>query len=549
MNLPKSKKSAIISPYKRGYNMEIIKGIERFIDDKKEQLAMSINLNYYQNIAISMIINFLNELSKLTGNNIDINKIEKEIRAYKLQIFNGKDYSGRCHWAGKVKVIDLNSEILKNDKKKAINVLIHENSHALSYLSIGSEPGYLASIEEGMAEIFTNLVLNFWNEKNTYYDESYFYNKEILSFLLANTSCPFDLVYSYYFVSKTAFNRKLIDELRFRNLNLIEIFGFFGPDYYVHDSDYVIEKIIKSTLSNMPIDYLYHKCSHDIFYFDNYYIQSYLADVNMNPNINISNIELLLIENHKKDLSGKFLCNRCLLSELSNRDPSNFYRIRPYIHDRYLSEFRVKEMNLQFSNIVTALRRGYLIPNILNYTWCYNCHAADYNKFLFLKALIKSDGIRNGFLCNECLEVTNNLKEELEFNITIMLVEESVKQFFKWNINNIEAPYDHYTHMILAKSKALLEELQIYDQCYNMVCQYLNKLNTEINYVSQFAPDFFSNIYALNNRADVLILSEYDPNISILTKYFKELSIQRFNGQVPRLPVASQKRLVFKKYS
>ena len=35
----------------------------------------------------------------------------------------------------------------------------------------------------------------------------------------------------------------------------------------------------------------------------------------------------------------------------------------------------------------------------------------------------------------------------------------------------------------------------------------------------------------------------YDPNISMLTKYFKELSIQRFNGQVPRLPVASQKCL------
>ena len=169
--------------------------------------------------------------------------------------------------------------------------------------------------------------------------------------------------------------------------------------------------------------------------------------------------------------------------------------------------------------------------------------------FLFLKALIKTDSIRNGFLCNECLEVATNLKEKLEFNLTIMLVEEAVKQFFKWNINNVGAPYDHYTHMILAKAKALLEELQNYNQCYNMVCQYLNKLNTEINYVSQFAPDFFSNIYALNNSVDVLILSMYDPNISMLTKYFKELSIQRFNGQVPRLPVASQKCLVFKKYS
>ena len=378
---------------------------------------------------------------------------------------------------------------------------------------------------------------------NAYYDESYFCNKEILSFLLANTSCPFDLVYSYYFVSKTVFNKKLIAELKFRNPNLIEVLGFFGRCPHVYDLNYGIEKIIKSTLSNMPIDYLYYKCSNDIFYFDNYYIQSYLADVNMNPNINISNIELLLIENQKKDLSGKFLCNQYLLSELYHREPTNFYRIRPYVHDHFLSDFRVKEMDLQFSNIVSALQQGYFIPDILNYTWCYNCHAADYNKFLFLKALIKSDGIRNGFLCNECLEVANNLKEKLEFNLTIMLVEESVKQFFKWNINNIGAPYDHYTHMILAKAKALLEELQNYNQCYNMVCQYLNKLNTEINYVSQFAPDFFSNIYALNNSVDVLILSMYDPNISMLTKYFKELSIQRFNGQVPRLPVASQKCL------
>ncbi len=524
--------------------MEIIKGIEKFIANKKEQILMSINLNSYQNIAISMVINFLNELSKITGNNIDTNIIEKKIRAYRLQIFDDKGYYGDC--CHDEKVIHLNNEILKNDKEQAINTLIHENSHVLSFLSyqdFGSEPGYLVSIEEGMAEVFTNLVLNFWNEKNTYYDESYFCNKEILSFLLANTSCPFDLVYSYYFVSKTVFNKKLIAELRFRNPNLIEVLGFFGPYPHVYDLNYGIEKTIKSTLSNMPIDYLYYKCSNDIFYFDNYYIQSYLADVNMNPNINISNIELLLIENQKKDLSGKFLCNQYLLSELYHREPTNFYRIRPYVHDHFLSDFRVKEMDLQFSNIVSALQQGYFIPDILNYTWCYNCHAADYNKFLFLKALIKSDGIRNGFLCNECLEVADNLKEKLEFNLTIMLVEESVKQFFKWNINNIGAPYDHYTHMILAKAKALLEELQNYNQCYNMVCQYLNKLNTEINYVSQFAPDFFSNIYALNNSVDVLILSMYDPNISMLTKYFKELSIQRFNGQVPRLPVASQKCL------
>ena len=47
---------------KRGYNMEIIKGIEKFIANKKEQILMSINLNSYQNIAISMVINFLNDL-------------------------------------------------------------------------------------------------------------------------------------------------------------------------------------------------------------------------------------------------------------------------------------------------------------------------------------------------------------------------------------------------------------------------------------------------------------------------------------------------------
>lgn len=530
--------------------MEIIKGIEKFIANKKEQILMSINLNNYQNFAISMVINFLNDLSKITGNNIDISTIEKKIRAYRLQIFNDKEcYGDCCH---NEKVIHLNSEILKNDKKQAINTLIHENSHVLSFLSyknFGNEPGYLASIEEGMAEVFTNLVLNFWHEKNTYYDESYFYNKEALSFLLANTSCPFELVYSYYFVSKTAFKKILIDELRFRNPSLIEVLGFFGRCPHVYDLNYGIEKIIKSILSNMPIEDLYHKCSNDIFYFDNYYIQSYLANVNMNLNLNISNVELFLIENQKKDLSGKFLRSPYLLSKLYHQDPANFYRIRPYVQDRLLSDFRIKEMDLHFSNIVSTLRQGYFIPNILNYTGYYNCHADDYSKFLFLKALIKNDSIRNGFLCNECLEVATNLKEKLEFNLTIMLVEEAVKQFFKWNINNVGAPYDHYTHMILAKAKALLEELQNYNQCYNMVCQYLNKLNTEINYVSQFAPDFFSNIYALNNSADVLILSMYDPNISMLTKYFKELSIQRFNGQVPRLPVASQKCLVFKKYS
>ena len=64
--------------------MEIIKGIEKFIANKKEQILMSINLNSYQNIAISMVINFLNELSKITGNNIDTNIIEKKIRAYIL---------------------------------------------------------------------------------------------------------------------------------------------------------------------------------------------------------------------------------------------------------------------------------------------------------------------------------------------------------------------------------------------------------------------------------------------------------------------------------
>ena len=42
--------------------MEIIKGIEKFIANKKEQILMSINLNNYKNFAISMVINFLNDL-------------------------------------------------------------------------------------------------------------------------------------------------------------------------------------------------------------------------------------------------------------------------------------------------------------------------------------------------------------------------------------------------------------------------------------------------------------------------------------------------------
>ena len=122
--------------------MEIIKGIEKFIANKKEQILMSINLNSYQNIAISMVINFLNELSKITGNNIDTNIIEKKIRAYRLQIFDDKGYYGDC--CHDEKVIHLNNEILKNDKEQAINTLIHENSHVLSFLSyqdFGSEPG------------------------------------------------------------------------------------------------------------------------------------------------------------------------------------------------------------------------------------------------------------------------------------------------------------------------------------------------------------------------------------------------------------------------
>lgn len=510
--------------------MEIISGIKEFIANKKEQLYMSNKLNYFQSIAISWIINFLNELSRITGNNIDTNTIEKKIKSYKLQIFNKKNYLGLCCYDEKV--IYLDSEILKNDKEQAINTLIHENSHVLSFLLCQDFYNVPASIEEGMAEIFTNLVLNFHYKRYTYYEESYFYNKEALSFLLANTSCPFDLIYFYYFISKGAFNNKLLNELNAYNPSLIRVLSFFEPYPHVYDLNYGIEKIIKPTISNMPIEDLYYKCSNDIFYFDNYYIISYLANKNLNFDLNVSNIELLLIEMSKRGLSAKFLFKSDLLREIYYKDPANFYRIRPYASEKLIKNFKIEDSDLQFSNIVNYLKQGNFIPDILNYTGCYNCYATDYSKFLFLNALIRSDGIRNGFLCNECLEVAKALKGKMEFNITIMLIEESVNQFFKWNINNIGASYDHYTHMILAKAKTLLEELQNYDQCYTMVCYYLNKINMEINYVSQFAPDFFSNIHALNNY-DVLRLS-MDKNISILTKYFKELYIQKSNSQAPR---------------
>ena len=225
--------------------------------------------------------------------------------------------------------------------------------------------------------------------------------------------------------------------------------------------------------------------------------------------------------------------NDDLIDKLLEDHPENLYRIRPYINNESLTL-----LDRDFNAIVSNIYNGLNVSNIKEYTYCYNPRADIVDRRIFLEQLVLSNGITNGFLLNELLEIikridTKELKNDTDKEYIYNLVVEGTKQFLNNNYLDNDKPYDAYTSKVLASAKYLLAKycvanpltipIDVQDAEYitKFVNDYADKRKDEIRYLIL---KFHRNGFLRNPNTFVLPeLMEIanDRNIVVYKKYFE----------------------------
>lgn len=436
--------------------------------------------------------------------------------------------------------------------------LIIKNNDDRTLISLAMEET-LADLATNYSALNNNLIQGVVTAKNRV-------NRDFIEMLLSLSTNRNSIITEYFFGSKRIFLGKLRATLAKNNLGLN---CYSNLNDLIHNENVFDSKDFDFVFSQNSLSQLMDMCySKDFlnlattFTYNNIFLQRYIIDKYLENNRSLENFEMVTLNKPFKSELNITDDTELLMEYLKNR-PEDFYRIRPYINEEKLSYYIkdiLDELDQKFDAIVYNIAKGFAVAGINKYTYCYNPHASYFDRRLFLEKLVLSNGITNGFLLNELLEIlkkidVKKIKDKYEVEYIYNLIVEATKQFLNNNYFDKSKPYDAYTSKVLASSKKLLSKynveypmtIPISDQDEKFVIKFLNDYeNQKANEFKYLILKYHRNGFLKN--PDTFVLPELmeivnDPNVKVYRKYFEGILSNQMEQSEKRLRRRSKNNL------
>lgn len=480
----------------------------------------------------SNLFSLLVKMIKTSEKNVNLVELKKIFRETKINYVS--DLNSEYSVFGNI--IYVNESIFEKsdiERNYILNcalarLLIIKNHDDQTPMSIAMEET-LADLANSYAALNNSLTRGPIESKNRV-------NRDFVEMLISLSSNKSNIITEYFFGSKRIFLGKLRATLAKNNLGLS---SYSNLSNLIHNENVVdngdFNYIFSQTNFNQLMDMCYNEDFLNLmstFRYNNIFIQKYIINEYLKNDHSLENFEMFTLTIPFKDKLD-ITDNDDLIDKLLEDHPENLYRIRPYINNESLTL-----LDRDFNAIVSNIYNGLNVSNIKEYTYCYNPRADIVDRRIFLEQLVLSNGITNGFLLNELLEIikkidTKELKNDTDKEYIYNLVVEGTKQFLNNNYLDSDKPYDAYTSKVLASAKYLLAKysvanpltisIDVQDAEYitKFVNDYADKRKNEIRYLIL---KFHRNGFLRNPNTFVLPeLMEIanDRNIVVYKKYFE----------------------------
>ena len=487
-----------------------------------------------ENNVKSNLFSLLVKIIKTSKRNVNLVELRKIFSETKISYVSGLKSEYSIFEDGDMIFVDESifekSDIERNYilNRAFARLLIIKNHNDQTPMSVAMEE-ILADLANNYAALNNSLTRGPVESKNRL-------NRDFVEMLLSLSSNKSGAITEYFFGSRRIFLGKLRTTLAKNNLGLS---SYNNLTNLVHNENVVdsgdFDYIFSQTNFNQLVDMCYKEDFLDLmssFTYNNIFIQKYIINEYLQNNHSLENFEMFTLNipfKDKLDITDDW----DLLEELIGDHFENLYRIRPYINNEGLSL-----IDRDFNAVISNINNGLVVSSIKDYTYCYNPCADIADRRTFLEQLVLSNGITNGFLLNELLEVIKRinpreLRNDTDREYIYNLVVEGTKQFLNNSYLDNNKPYDAYTSKVLASAKHLLAQycvenpltISIDDQdaeyITKFVDDYAKKRRNETKYlILKFHRGGFlrnPNTFVLPELMEIV----NDENVVVYKKYFE----------------------------
>jgi hypothetical protein len=493
-----------------------------------------------ENNAKSNLFSLLVKLIKTSEKNVNLVELRKTFRETKVNYVSdlNSDYSIFGD------IIYINESILEKSDIERNYILNRALARLLILKNHGDQTLMSIAMEEALADLANNYaVLNNSLTRGQVESENRL-NRDFVEMLLSLSSNKSGVITEYFFGSRRIFLGKLRATLAKNNLGLS---SYNNLTNLVHNEKVVdsgdFDYIFSQTNFNQLLDMCYKEDFLDLmssFTYNNIFLQKYIINQYLQNNRSLEKFEMFTLNIPSKNKLN-ITDDSDLLEEYLKNRPEDFYRLRPYINEENLSN-HIKDvldkLDQEFNAIITNIDNGLVVSGISKYTYCYNPNANIIDRRIFLEQLVLSNGITNGFLLNELLEILKNvdirkIKSDADKEYIYNLIVEGTKQFLDNSYLNNNKPYDAYTSKVLESAKHLLSKYSVKnpitipvayheaDFVTNFLNSYDNQRRNEFKYlILKFHRSGFlknPNTFVLPELMEIV----NDKNIVVYKKYFE----------------------------
>lgn len=504
--------------------------MERFASKTIENLKLKEENLLFEQLTKNSLLTVLSKMANSINMGVDKLKLKRSLG--KVKFADNLDYDQFNVEGNK---IYLSKDLKEQDLKTKVYVL------ASAYARVLTANKNKSALNKGMEEVLADMVANNLTSKFFYISSKNRYARDYMEFILSLSDEPYKLMAEYFLTNGVNFERELARIAIKNNISLYEIGNLESTNE--NGRPVIYNTKFYPILNNCDMRTLMNECFNDnntsltsVFRFNNLFLEDHLRSRFLND-FSIDSLELFALT------AGSTLNLTDDLGEVSNyfgSYPYDFYRIRPFVDEKSFglnTRSIFKENDLRFNAIVADIKAGKFNDDLKRYTCYYNYHASLSDRLVFLERLALSNGITNGFLLNELLEImkTRKIEKLNERDQAYRLIYAATTQFLNSKVFNESSRYDAYTPKALKSSLELMDEYYylepvgtpFYEQkpveTKKLLHKYVKLSENELKYLipAYRKSDLLRNPENLSNEELIAIMN--DQHVQINRKYFQEV--------------------------
>jgi hypothetical protein len=516
--------------------------MEKFVSKTIKNLKLKGDNLLFEQLTRDSLFTVLSNMANSI--NMDIDKTELKKVLGKVKFVNNLDYNQFNIEGNK---IYLSKDLKDQDLITKVYVL------ASAFARVLTTNKDKSVLNKGMEEALSDMVANNLTLNFSYISSKNRYARDYMEFILSLADDPYRLMAEYFLTNGYAFDQEIANIAFKNNLSLYNIEELKVTNEnkrQIHCSSNFYP-----TLINRNMRVLMNECFNDnntsltsVFSYNNLFLEDHLRSRFLND-FSLDSLELFAATAAtaaRTTLDSISLNLTDDLEEVSNYFrcyPYDFYRIRPFVDEKLLglnTRSILNENDLKFNAIVEDIKAGKFKGNLAQYTCYYNYHASADDRLVFLNRLVSSDGITNGFLLNELLEImkTKTFETLDEYNKTYCLIYDATTQFLKRKVYKSTARYDAYTIKVLRSSSELMKKYNVRDsfrvalhegnptETYTEARSFVRSWDNESKYLSIIYNkcDVLRNPESLSYEELMTVLNDLSKNrIRVTRKYFQDV--------------------------